>query len=258
MISYADMLTLLLAVFIVLFAAAKVNKSKLATEAASLLQAFQGQPPSLIQAPSTPNGPQHSLPNPVPRPMDSVHSPHSPAKILRHSGDLMSEREQQSLQPTLRAMRLLDRKLIRLLEPEIVHHKIAVITKPLSIKIRLNAKILFQNAHAKLTDPAKNLLDPIGDVLAKIPPGYLVTVQGDTDSMPIKTAKYASNWQLSTARAVSVVELFRSRHVSGSSLSAQGFSKYHPIASNKTAVGRAQNRRVEIVITAPKPQPEVQ
>jgi chemotaxis protein MotB len=257
MISYADMLTLLLAVFIVLFAEATVNQLKLKQEAQSLFEAFQGTPPNIVQAPSNPNGPETELPSPIPKPVASVQAPPGPAPVTPVTPvaeQILPIPDQRDLQSAVLAIKEINRKLTALLAQEVAENKISIIAQPTSITIRLNAKILFRSADATLTPEAVQMLSPIADVLSAIPPGYLVTVQGFTDSNPIKSARYSSNWELSTARAVSVVELFETKKVADEALSAQGFSKNRPIAPNDTEAGRSQNRRVEIVITAPKPQ----
>jgi len=278
MISYADMLTLLLSVFIMLFASASTDKAKLEREAAGLLEAFTGTPPSVVPLPSSPRSPFHALPKPIPVPLVSMHATASPAKPPPPARAPMGEKpshppparqaiperaaparailpiaEQRRLQPIVLAMNAIHQQLQRLLAPEISSHQIAIFQLPLAIRIRLNAEILFDTGDAALTKEALAILDPIGDVLAHVPPGYLITIQGYTDDRPIHTAAFASNWELSTARAVSVVKLFRERKVPGEALSAQGYSKFQPIASNATPEGQAKNRRVEIVITAPKP-----
>ena len=255
MISYADMLTLLLAFFILLWSAATVNKSKLMEAAAGMLQAFEGTPPMLVALPSTSHGIEHSTPEPVPRPVPSTQPPAPPAKQekpVKQEKPILSRAEQRRLQPMLEAMTKLRQNLEQMLAPEIAQQHIALIEQPLSLRIRLNAQILFASGQATLTPAAQNLLNPLGDTLAKLPAGYLVTVQGYTDDRPIHTATMTSNWDLSTARAVSVVHLFRARSVPGESLSAEGFSRYRPVNDNDTDAGRAANRRVEILITAPK------
>ncbi len=247
MISYADMLTLLLAVFIVLWATSNQNKYKLQEVAASILQAFQGTPPALIRLPASPHAPMHALPKPIARPVQAPQSPQS------QKPQILSRATQSELQPSLLAMQKLLKRLEGLLQPEIRKNRIDLLTTPLTIRIRLNAKILFENGQATLTSRAKAVLDPLAHVLAKIPPGYRITVQGYTDNVPIHTSAFPSNWQLSAARAMSVLLLLRAASVTGRSLSAEGFGQYHPIASNRTSAGRAANRRVEILITAPKP-----
>ncbi len=245
MISYADMLTLLLAVFIILWATSHQSKYKLREVAEGMLQAFQGTPPALIPMPSSPHGPMHAMSSPIPRPLAAQNVAH----VAR---PLVPRATQSRLQPSLLAMKKLLKKLDVLLEPEITSHRIQVLTTPLTIRIRLNARILFRNGDARLTAKARSVLGPLAHVLAKIPKGYMITVQGYTDNVPIHTAEFPSNWQLSASRAMSVLLLLRDADVRGKSLGAEGFGQYHPIASNKTSAGRSANRRVEIVITAPR------
>lgn len=250
LISYADMLTLLLAFFILLWSSAKVDQAKFKQAAAGMLTAFEGTPPMLIPAPSSPHGLGHSLPRLVPRPLVSTHAPAAPNTAVK---PVLSDAEQRRLEPIVRAMAGLRQHLQLLLAPEIAKGRITISNLPLSVRIRLNASILFDSGQAALTKPALQVLGSLGDVLAKLPADYLITVQGYTDNQPIRSAVFSSNWDLSTARAVSVVRLFRDRHVPGEALSAQGFSKYRPIDGNTTSGGRAANRRVEILISAPKP-----
>jgi chemotaxis protein MotB len=257
MISYADMLTLLLAFFILLWSAATVNKAKLMQEAAGMLQAFEGTPPMLVETPSTPRGIEHATPEPAPRPAASSEPPTPQAKQekqekQKQEKQILSRAEQQRLQPMIEGMKKLRQSLDQLLAPEIAEQQIALIDQPLSLRIRLNAQILFPSAQATLTPTAETLLSSLGDTLAKLAAGYLITVQGYTDDRPIRTPNFSSNWDLSTARAVSVVHLFRTRDVPGENLSAEGFSKFRPISENDTEAGRAANRRVEILITVPK------
>lgn len=274
MISYSDMLTLLLSVFIMLFASASVDKGKLQKEAAGLLEAFTGKPPSLVPLPSTPTSAFHALPKPIPAPIMAMHAQLAepahrhvargpggkklaPLPVARPAAapapEVLPLAEQKRLRPAVLAMAKLRAELASLLAPDIARQKIAIINLPLAIRIRLNAEILFDTGQARLTPEALKVLGPVGDVLAHVPEGYLISIQGYTDDRPIRTARFASNWELSTARAVSVVKLFHARGVPGEALSAEGFSKYQPIASNTTEAGRTKNRRVEILITAPKP-----
>ena len=78
-----------------------------------------------------------------------------------------------------------------------------------------------------------------------------IRIEGHTDNVPIHNAQYTSNWELSTARATEMTRLFITRYnLPASRLSAAGYAEYHPVAGNATAEGRAQNRRVDIVVLA--------
>ena len=112
--------------------------------------------------------------------------------------------------------------------------------------MRLSDHALFDVGVAEISPKAVALLKKVGAIIADSP--YEVRVEGHTDDVPIKTFRYPSNWELSTARAVNVLRYFVDTcGISSRRISAEGFGEYHPIASNDNAANRAQNRRVEII-----------
>lgn len=119
-----------------------------------------------------------------------------------------------------------------------------------TILLRMNDSVLFVTAQADVTTEAGKILDSVSQILD----GYeenikLVRIEGHTDNRPISNARYKSNWDLSTSRAVSVVEyLLRSSPLGPDKFSAVGYSEYHPIDDNTTEEGRAKNRRVDFII----------
>jgi len=116
------------------------------------------------------------------------------------------------------------------------------------IVVTIQNRLLFDKGSAKLKDEAKIVLDKLSNIIKLLPEGVRVDIQGNTDNLPTKTKKYASNWELSIARALSVVKYFiKYDSVSPTKLSAEGFGQYNPIATNATAEGRERNRRVDIV-----------
>src|SRR5437763_3201147 len=105
----------------------------------------------------------------------------------------------------------------------------------------------FDSGSASLRPAAMPALDRIATILAVRT--CRLRIEGHTDNVPIHTAHMASNWELSTARSTELIRLLITRyHVSPVRLSAAGYAQYHPIATNATAQGRAQNRRVDLVI----------
>lgn len=110
------------------------------------------------------------------------------------------------------------------------------------VEIEINANVLFDSASAEPSAEAKRIFSDVADVLA--PADNAVAVSGHTDNIPIRNARYTSNWELSSARAVAVVNLLAYGGVRPERLSAIGYGEYQPIAKNTTAEGRAQNRRV--------------
>lgn len=109
--------------------------------------------------------------------------------------------------------------------------------------------LLFDSGKAKIRSEAYPLLDKVSSVLKENMRQFNVGIEGHTDNAPIKHSGWKSNWELSTARALSVLHyLDKDQGISGERLSAIGYGEYRPVASNETKDGRKQNRRVEIVI----------
>jgi len=113
--------------------------------------------------------------------------------------------------------------------------------------LRLDDNILFGSAESTIQKKSYDTLNKIIDILSKI--DNPVIIEGHTDSLPIKSEKYASNWELSTARATSVIDyLVSSNRINPKRLSAVGYGEYVPIAENTSNSGRTKNRRVDIII----------
>ncbi len=112
--------------------------------------------------------------------------------------------------------------------------------------IRMKSAILFDEGKADLTAGARQVLAGMAPLLAKAP--SLLRVEGHTDNVPIRSAAYPSNWELSTNRAISVVRYLEERRIDPARLSVAGYGEHHPIIKNDSAEHRAMNRRVEIVV----------
>jgi chemotaxis protein MotB len=113
------------------------------------------------------------------------------------------------------------------------------------VVITMSDLLLFAQGGARLSDKGHDILQKVASVLSKL--AYRVKIKGHTDSEPISSNHYPSNWELSSARASTVVRLLIQNGVSPKYVSAEGYAQYHPVATNDTARGRARNRRVEIV-----------
>jgi len=112
------------------------------------------------------------------------------------------------------------------------------------IKLVLTEGVLFDSGKADLKEKAKTILLPIVDELKKLP--NEVVVEGHTDNVPIKSGRYATNWELSMARAYSVISYLQSMGMSPKKLAGIGYGENRPVADNLTPVARARNRRIEI------------
>lgn len=119
--------------------------------------------------------------------------------------------------------------------------------------MRLSEKTLFESGVASVSPAALPLLEKIGAIVAQT--NYLIRIEGHTDDVPIHTAVFPSNWELSTARAVNVLRYFIEHHrIDAQRLSAEGFGEFRPLVANDTVENRTTNRRVEVIFIRPNLQ----
>lgn len=143
------------------------------------------------------------------------------------------------------AKMLLEERLAR----EIADKQVRLQIRQKGLVITFVADVLFDPGKAKIKSEAKPILNKVATVLKENVPGLNVGIEGHTDNVPIKYSGWKSNWELSSARALSVLHyLINNEGVSPGRLSAIGYGEYQPVASNDTKEGRRLNRRVEVVI----------
>jgi chemotaxis protein MotB len=146
-------------------------------------------------------------------------------------------------------------ELVGKLEGEIQRGEVKISELKGKLTVNVVDNILFDSGKATLKEAGINVLQQIGDIL-KTTLDKDIQVEGHTDNVPIRgslTEKYPTNWELSTARATTVLHFLQGKvGIQGERLSAVGYGEYRPIASNRTAEERAQNRRIQIVLTAAK------
>jgi chemotaxis protein MotB len=140
-------------------------------------------------------------------------------------------------------------KLTWLLAGMITKGEVRVSLQSLGVVIDINAVVLFRSGKADLTAGAVNLIEQVAGVLKDL--NYRIQVNGFTDNAQIHSAQFSSNWDLSAARAISVVKRFVADGIDPSLLVGAGYGEYHPVASNETPQGMATNRRVAIVVVSP-------
>jgi chemotaxis protein MotB len=126
----------------------------------------------------------------------------------------------------------------------------AVAVDDRTVTVRLGDRVLFDLASADLRPEAVGALQRVGVALARV--GAEVRVEGHTDDLPIATARFPSNWELSTARAAAVVRVLAGAGMPSRRLAATGYADARPLMAGATAEARAANRRVELVVT-PRP-----
>lgn len=126
---------------------------------------------------------------------------------------------------------------------------IEIIHKEGALDIQLSEKVLFSSGEASFNSRAAAVLRPLLDVLKDT--DYTITVEGHTDNIPIYTERFPSNWELSSSRATSVVRYLIKEGIDPGRLKAVGYADTQPITDNNSAEGRARNRRVTLVISYP-------
>ena len=163
----------------------------------------------------------------------------------RRSDAQKIEELSQQLDELNQAKRLLENTLSKEIQDKQV--KLEMMEKGLVITVV--GDVLFDSGKAKVRSESFPILDKVATVLKENVPELNVGIEGHTDNLPIKFSGWKSNWELSTARALSVLHyLVEEKSISPERVSAIGYGEYSPVASNSTKEGRQLNRRVEIVI----------
>jgi chemotaxis protein MotB len=212
LMSYADLVTLLLALFTTLYAASSIDAQKLGPLTVSLNQAFDGPPVSAAA---------HDDRASIVPPVTVVAGDHPRSDLqLRLAADLADA---------------------------ITLDRIAMHRDARGLILSLPEEAAFPVASADVTPEARALINRIAAAVA--PTNNGIRIEGHTDDVPISTSRYSSNWELSTARASAVVAyLVSATRLDPARLSAAGYGEFHPRVANDTAENRARNRRIDIVI----------
>jgi len=209
LVSYADFITLLFAFFVVMYAISQVNEGKYKLLSDSLIQAFKPE---------------------------SASSEHSTRSQSQPSSTTQSQAR----------MKEIARELVDALGDLVNTGQVRITESGLGIAVEINAAVLFESAHAELTPQALPLLRDLARVLTPLPND--LQIEGHTDNSPISTAQFPSNWELSAARASSVVRLFIEEGIASVRLVAVGYADTRNIVPNATPEERVRNRRVTVMI----------
>ncbi|MFZ2051679.1 MAG: flagellar motor protein MotB [Solirubrobacteraceae bacterium] len=246
LLTYADMITLLMALFMVLFSISSVNISKFKTLQQALKEAFSGQilpGGRALEKTGTTESASH-VPNPTSAATIMPFSLEPKTSSLRSAPGGAAAAAQQEQQNFVH----LKQEIESYAHQHGLSSYVQAVIEPRGLVIRLlTDKLLFASGKATLAPAASPLLEKISSLI-NIDRVHPIAVEGNTDNVPIHTGEFPSNWELSTARASTVVNFLIGQGVTPSRLSAIGYAEQHPIASNASAVGRARNRRVEIVL----------
>jgi len=223
LLPYSDLMTLLLALFIALFAISQTDQKKMAALAQAFSAAFNMGGPSFFD---------NAGPN-VGRRSEMISD--------EDQGNHAYLAENQQLEE-------LQKKMQEYIEQNNLEEQLSTQLAEEGLMIRIKERALFPSGSAQLVGQAKSIVPVVSGLLASVP--ERVVISGHTDNVPINTPQYPSNWELSSSRALNLMKalLAANNGLNPARFSAVGYSEYRPIADNKTEAGKAQNRRVEIFI----------
>lgn len=223
LLPYSDLMTLLLALFIALFAISQTDQKKMAELAQAFTAAFNMGGPSFFDK-AGPN---------VGRRAETI-SDEDKGNSAYFAENSQLEEVQKKMQEYIEENHLEDQLSTEMAEE--------------GLMIRIKERALFPSGSAQLVGQAQSIIPVVAGMLASLP--ERVVISGHTDNVPINTAQYPSNWELSASRAMNLMKavLAAEKSLNPARFSAIGYSEYRPIADNKTDAGRQQNRRVEIFI----------
>lgn len=237
LVSYADFITLLFAFFVVMYAISSINEGKYRVLSDSIVEAFKNTPTSekviYIQAPLPQGATDSNTPIPQIIPMSKPPAPQpvETEKIQRREN-----------------MKSVATDILKVMDQLVKDGQVKVTESNRGISIEINASLLFDTAKADLHQESIQVLNAVAKVLAT--DTHQIQVEGHTDNLPMHSPVFPSNWELSTARASSVIRLFSDNGVAGDRMVAIGYADNRPMDSNDTPDGRARNRRVTVMILA--------
>lgn len=264
-IPYGDLVTLLLAFFVVLYAISSINEGKYRVMSDAMSQAFGGPPKSLkpIQVGQHrqrgSNSDQSISLNKSEQVDQSIggttrdlsHPSNIQSKLVsklppRPGGGRLHEARTQAEKVARIQLIRMGEEIAQALKQLIDADMVKVRNKEFWLELEVRSDILFRSGQADLVSQAYATIDLIAQVLAQFPNG--MRIEGHTDDQPISTQRFPSNWELSASRAASVVRRLIESGIEPRRLTIVGLGELWPIADNQTAEGRNENRRVTIVV----------
>jgi chemotaxis protein MotB len=266
-IPYGDLITLLLALFVVMYAVSAVNETKFRVMAQSINEAFNGTGKVIEPTRDSTPAVQVPLPNqsraPAASPIAKIDVPIPPRNLPLpgHEG-AAAERQPGEKRQTAPAdnasvgkveqpsLSQISDEVQRAMKPLIDKSLVSVRQTPDWLEIEVRTDILFPVGVAKLQPAAQDVLRKLAGILAPFP--NTMRVEGYTDNTPIATSTFPSNWELSAARAATVARLLTEQGVDPHHVGIMGFGEFRPTVSNSTDEGRNRNRRVLIVVMGDK------
>ena len=250
-IPYGDLITLLLAFFVVMYSISSVNEGKYRVLSAAIASAFTGTPKVIepIQAgqQATMSTIASTIETPQPAaPAAEIFARTTPLPIpSRGTGTPQNDSAPRQRPESPGLKRIADE--VENAMASLIDQKLVIVRRHESwLEVEIKTDILFPSGVATFSPRALPVLQQLAQILIPFP--NPLRIEGYTDNVPINTLAFPSNWELSAARAASVARLFVDATVDPHRLAIMGWGEYHPVADNATAEGRDLNRRVMVVI----------
>jgi chemotaxis protein MotB len=246
-IPYGDLVTLLFALFTVMYAMSSVNEGKFRVLSDSMIAAFHGAPKSLqpinVGAKQPGKGGDKALVGVSPTALMKLKDQKPGGDLTPRDPEVARGFQHEDMPGALiRMERQVQNAMQALIEAKLV----SVRRENMWLEIEINTDILFPSGAAEFAPAAEPVLDKLAEVLKPFP--NPIRVEGHTDNRPIKTASFPSNWELSAARAASVVHQFTKEGIDPMRLEIVGFGETHPRDTNDSIEGRNANRRVVVLV----------
>ncbi len=228
LVPYADILTLLLALFIVLFANSQTDQKKMEAMAQAFSSAFHSGGPSIFDKMGPAATPSADLP-------------------LEDAENMAYIKENTQLSET-------KAEIDQMIQEQGLGAELDTVLTEDGLSIRIKDTALFSSGSADILDRSRAIAGPIASILSRVP--QRVVVSGHTDNVPISNAQFESNWDLSSRRSLNFMKfLMELVPMKPERFMTVGYAEYRPVAPNDTEENRAKNRRVEILLMRSNPQP---
>jgi chemotaxis protein MotB len=250
LVSYADFITLMFAFFVVMYSISSVSEGKYRVLSDSLSEAFDHEEGYVSLIPTPVELPiKQNLPYEV---IDGINEAKKVEGEKEFAIEDHGDKPEEITEPQIEKDRV--KKSLGEIADDIRYELVPFIDDDLilvnntndKIEVEIKSKLLFPSGDARLKTKAISVLSSLATIFSTF--NNPIQVEGFTDDQPIKTIKFPSNWELSAARAASVVHLFMRRGIEPERMSATGYAEFRPVADNTSKEGRQQNRRVMIII----------
>jgi chemotaxis protein MotB len=250
LVSYADFITLLFAFFVVLYSSSQVDKRKAGHLAMAIQVAFQELGVFQASSSKVPLKDDEAMPFEKVQIIENINKETDMKRIVNPMKGILTSASPSQEQAQTLSLQKAQEEIQKALDPEIQRHEVAMSVRGEGLVVSLREMGFFDSGSPSIRPKSLDAIGRLANVLKERPES--LRIEGHTDNIPIHTARFANNWELSTARATGLIQVLISTYgILPNRLSVAGYAEYHPVSSNETPEGRAKNRRLDVVILTP-------